>query len=94
MSLAQPEATTGARLRLRLNPIRCTAFGFCAEFAPELFGLDEWGYAWPRGQEVPAGQEALAEEAASLCPTRAIVLERIRRESGANATRSQPTRKM
>lgn len=65
------------RLRLRVNPIRCTAFGFCGEYCPELFALDDWGYAWPRGRDVPAGHEALAIEAARLCPTNAIVLETI-----------------
>lgn len=61
--------------RLRVNPIRCTAFGFCAEYAPELFTLDEWGYAWPHGREIPAELEALAREAAALCPKRAILME-------------------
>jgi len=64
--------------RLRVNPIRCTAFGFCAEYAPELFALDEWGYAWPHGREVIADLEALAREAAALCPTRAILVESLR----------------
>ena len=64
--------------RLRVNPIRCTAFGFCAEYAPELFALDEWGYAWPHGREISADLEALAREAAALCPTRAILVESLR----------------
>ena len=59
---------------LRVNPILCEAFGFCAEYAPELFALDEWGYAWPHQRDVPGAQEPLAEEAARLCPTRAIIL--------------------
>ena len=68
--------------RLRVNPIRCTAFGFCAEYAPELFALDEWGYAWPHGREVPAELEALAHEAAALCPTRAILVESLHAAAG------------
>ena len=72
-----PPNSPGGRLRLRVNPIRCTAFGFCAEYAPELFGLDEWGYAWLHGAEVPPGLEGLAEEAARRCPTRAILVERV-----------------
>jgi ferredoxin len=64
-----------SRLRLRVNPIRCAAFGFCAEYAPELFGLDDWGYAWLQSREVPVDLESLAWEAAALCPTRAILLD-------------------
>jgi len=73
---APPVAPPAARLRS--NPIRCEAFGFCAEYAPELFALDEWGYAWPHGREVPAALEELAREAARLCPTRAILVESLR----------------
>lgn len=64
-----------SRLRLRVNPIRCAAFGFCAEYAPELFALDDWGYAWLQSQETPGELELLAQEAVALCPTRAILLE-------------------
>ena len=64
-----------SHLRLRVNPIRCAAFGFCAEYAPELFGLDDWGYAWLQALEVPLELDALAREAAALCPTQAILLD-------------------
>jgi len=30
--------------RLRVDPVACDAFGHCAELAPELIALDEWGY--------------------------------------------------
>jgi ferredoxin len=73
-----PVAASPTAARLRVNPIRCTAFGFCAEYAPELFALDEWGYAWPHGREIPADLETLAREAAALCPTRAILVEALR----------------
>ena len=29
---------------LQVNPILCDGFGHCAELAPELVHLDEWGY--------------------------------------------------
>ena len=73
-----PAVITPPAARLRVNPIRCTAFGFCAEYAPELFTLDEWGYAWPHGREIAATLEELAREAAALCPTRAILVESLR----------------
>lgn len=71
---AVPRETAEER-RLRINPIRCAAFGFCAEYAPELFDLDEWGYAILRAQTVAPERAALAREAARLCPTQAILLE-------------------
>lgn len=63
-------------LRVRVNPIRCKAFGFCAEYLPEHFELDEWGYAWLRR---PALADDLLGEAlriAKRCPTGAITVER------------------
>ena len=65
------------RVRVRVNPIRCTAFGFCSEFCPEMFALDEWGYAWLREREAPDEMLALIERAAALCPTEAILIETI-----------------
>lgn len=81
MAETKAPITAAARqqLRVRIDPIRCAAFGFCAEYAPELFDLDDWGYAWLResGQEVPPELENLARDAARLCPRRAILLETV-----------------
>ena len=76
MSALQPDRTAGGTLRLRVNPIPCAAFGYCAEYAPELFGLDEWGYPRVYRQDLAPEQEALAREASRRCPVRAIFLER------------------
>jgi len=65
------------RLRLRIDPIRCTAFGFCAELCPELFDLDEWGYAWLKAAEVDAEAAALVRQVAACCPRRAILIEEV-----------------
>jgi ferredoxin len=64
-------------LRVRVDPIRCTAFGFCAEFCPELFDLDDWGYAWLKESEVDGSAESLVRETARLCPRQAILVEEI-----------------
>ncbi|MBX5446335.1 ferredoxin [Sphaerobacter sp.] len=63
------------KVRIRVDPTRCTAFGFCAEFLPESFALDDWGYAWLQARELPLELESLAREAARLCPTGAISVE-------------------
>ncbi|MFO7271981.1 ferredoxin [Sphaerobacter thermophilus] len=65
------------KVRVRVDPTRCTAFGFCAEFLPEAFALDDWGYAWLHVKELPAELESLAREAARLCPTGAISVETV-----------------
>lgn len=65
------------RLRVRVDPIRCTAFGFCAEFCPELFSLDEWGYAWLKEPSTGPELAGTIRETARLCPTGAILVEEV-----------------
>ena len=31
-------------LRVRVDPVACEAYGYCAELLPERVTLDEWGY--------------------------------------------------
>lgn len=78
------------RLRIRVDPIRCTAFGFCAEFCPELFDLDEWGYAWLKEREVDGGAERLVRETARLCPRNAIAIDEIAVNDGSNRAAAHP----
>lgn len=70
-------STTGTRVRVRVDPIRCTAFGFCAEFCPEMFTLDEWGYAWLHQREAGPEMVETIYETARLCPRGAILVEDI-----------------
>ena len=58
------------RLRLRVDPIACTAHGLCAELLPERITLDEWGY--PIVGELPDRLIPLARRAAADCPTLAL----------------------
>jgi ferredoxin len=62
--------------RLRVDPIRCEAYGICAELLPELVELDEWGYPIVDGQPIPAALLAQAREAVALCPRLALTLAR------------------
>ncbi|HEY5023963.1 MAG TPA: ferredoxin [Acidimicrobiales bacterium] len=61
---------------IKVNPIACTAYGYCAELLPELVTLDEWGYPVVDGSPVPAHLLDLARRAARECPRRAFVLAR------------------
>lgn len=69
--------TAKKRIRVRIDPIRCTAFGFCAEFCPEMFTLDEWGYAWLHTAEAGPKMVDTVYETARLCPRNAILVEEI-----------------
>jgi len=60
---------------LRVNPIRCDAYGHCAELLPELIELDEWGYPIIADGPVPANLERSARRAVAMCPKLALVLE-------------------
>lgn len=62
---------------LQVDPVRCDGFGHCAELAPELVTLDEWGY--PIVQSTPlqrSNHEALnsARLAVRGCPRAALQL--------------------
>lgn len=64
-------------LRLRVDPVACDAYGFCAELLPERVTLDEWGYPVVDGRPVESGLVDLATRAAAACPRRAVLLERV-----------------
>jgi len=68
---------TPVRIRLRVDPVACEAFGYCAEILPERVALDEWGYPVIDGAPVPEALVELATRAAAECPRRALLLERV-----------------
>lgn len=67
---------TGRRVALSIviDPIKCDAFGYCAELLPDHVSLDEWGYPIVRGERLPDALVDRAREAARQCPRRAVVL--------------------
>lgn len=62
-------------LRVRVDPVACEAYGYCAELLPERVTLDEWGYPVVDGTPVGAGLVDVAARAAAECPRRAFLLE-------------------
>jgi ferredoxin len=66
-------------VRVRINPVACDAYGFCAELLPERITLDEWGYPIVDGAPVDGDLLALAIRAANECPRRAVALEPLTR---------------
>jgi ferredoxin len=62
-------------MKVRVDPALCQGHTICAMTAPDLFVLDdEDGHSRAVSEDVPAGQEGLAREAAHSCPEQAIVL--------------------
>ena len=61
---------------IKVNPVACEAYGYCAELLPELVTLDEWGYPVVDGRPVPPQLVELARQAAKDCPRRAFLVER------------------
>jgi len=64
---------TGQRI-LRVNAIACAGRGLCAEIAPELITLDDWGFPLIQPGPVPPGLMADAEAAVRICPLLALRL--------------------
>ena len=63
-------------MKVRVDPVQCEGFGTCHDIFPELFLLDEWGYAYAEGEgDVPDDREHLAREAVRKCPVNAIILQ-------------------
>lgn len=59
---------------IRVNPIRCDAFGMCAELLPERITLDDWGYPMVDQRQVTGTLLDLARKAVAACPTAALRL--------------------
>ncbi len=59
---------------LHVNPIACDGRGLCAEIAPELITLDDWGFPMIEPDAVPPGLMAEAEAAVRICPLLALRL--------------------
>jgi ferredoxin len=60
-------------MKVRVDAELCEGFGNCAVHLPEVFELDDWGYASVEGDgTVPEGMEHLATRAIHDCPAHAI----------------------
>lgn len=72
-------------MKIKLDRTMCDGFGKCAERAPAVFDLDEWGYAsYAKGisayEDLPGELEAPARRALLDCPVHAIT-ERVQPSS-------------
>ena len=53
----------------------CIGCGVCPSVAPTMFEMNDEGLADVIVDEIPAGEEDLAEEAVESCPVGAITVE-------------------
>ena len=62
--------------KIRWDPIRCAAHGYCAEILPERISLDDWGFPIVSPQPIGSELEEHARRAVSECPVLALKLAR------------------
>ena len=68
----------GVRRRLRVNPVLCNGYGYCAEIVPEVISLDDWGFPAVKPGTIEDDKvRHLAERAITTCPRLALLLEEI-----------------
>lgn len=60
-------------MKIHINATLCTGYGLCAAECPEIFKLDDWGYAYVASAEVTHALEQQVARAAAICPEHAIV---------------------
>jgi ferredoxin len=61
-------------MRVTIDGERCSGHVRCNALAPEVYPLDEEGYAEAGDRPVPAGRERAAERGALACPEQAITV--------------------
>ncbi|WP_334141072.1 ferredoxin [Rhabdothermincola sp.] len=63
-------------MRVRVDGDKCQGHNRCYALAPDLFDVDDYGYAHELNDGVvPAGREEQARLAAANCPEFAITIE-------------------
>jgi ferredoxin len=61
-------------VKVTVKSASCEGFGNCAVHAPEVFELDDWGYAKEHGDgSVPKEYESAVKQAIANCPVHAII---------------------
>ena len=61
-------------MKVRVDADACIGCALCPDSCPDVFEMDD-DVAVAKVDEVPEGDEECAQEAASGCPTEAIILE-------------------
>lgn len=62
-------------MKVHVDTGRCSGHGQCAVYGPDVFELDEVGYALPITEQVAPELAAQAHDGADACPERAVTIE-------------------
>lgn len=63
-------------MKVSVDNNKCQGHARCNAIAPEIFTLDDVGYAdVGQGQQVPDGHEERARQAVLSCPERALTID-------------------
>jgi ferredoxin len=62
-------------MKATVNQETCTGCELCVSTCPEVFEMSDNGTAVAKVDEVPAGAESSAQEAADDCPVEAIAIQ-------------------
>jgi len=63
-------------MKVAVDADLCQGHARCWDICPEVFGLDDEGYAQVAVADVPPELEAKVRQAANNCPERAITIDR------------------
>jgi ferredoxin len=64
----------GAVTRVEIDGGKCCGYALCAEACPEVYGIDESGFAVAKMAEVPGDLLERTRKGAEACPEGAITL--------------------
>ena len=67
-------ASSEGTLFVRVDAARCCGYRICAQVCPEVFKLDDQGFAYVEEAALPGELERRVREAAAACPEDAILL--------------------
>ncbi|WP_181780401.1 ferredoxin [Pseudonocardia pini] len=62
-------------MKIHIDTAKCAGHAQCAANGPDVYELDDVGYALPFDGEVPPHLEQQARLGADACPERAITIE-------------------
>lgn len=63
-------------MNVRVDASKCQAYGNCADHAPTIFTLDEWGYASVAGDgAVAEADQDSVRRAVTECPALAVIFD-------------------
>jgi len=62
-------------MKVHIDPDLCNGTGQCADSCPEVFELDDEGFAATLTDEIPAKYQQACRRAVDNCPNNAILIE-------------------